>query len=166
MRRSPTLSRLAACLAAGLLAGCAGYQLGGGPAGGPPPALRLEPVVNRAFLPGAAQAVAEAVSEALLSAGTALDDGAPASLALTVVEFRRETATLDANDSGRASGVRVFLAVEATYRDGATTRFANRRFVRSELALTADLHRAEAQTLPILARRLAQDVRDACLAAF
>lgn len=169
-RRSRFRLQLAGLLvAAGLLGGCAHYQLGTGAT----PSFRtlyVEPVRVEALVPQAQVVLGTQLREAFLHDGrvrlVGSADEAEAVLALVVDRYGREVATVRPDDTGLARRLDVELAARATLTDRRTGQvlFADRPLVaRRGVFADSGLGPAEYENLPLLAQDLARQARQAVL---
>jgi len=162
MRRLPTV-----LAAAALLAGCAGYRLGGGD-----PVFRdidLRPAVSEVARPGVLPAMDQALRAALATERRLQLRPGGAKLELTVTGYERVSAMRSGDDALIAGRYRITLRARATLRsaDGRRTAFTNRPFeANGVLAATGDLAGEESRLLPRLASEIAVQVRDASIGAW
>lgn len=166
MRALRLLTLLAGLVAA---AGCTHYRLG---TGAEPPfaSLHVAVVSSEVLLPQATALVTAAVRDAFLQDGRVRlvdsPEGADATLRVTLVSYGRGVAVVRPDDTGLARRFDVALAARATLTDerrGATL-FADRPITATRGVFTdSGQVPAEYQTLPLLAERLAEEVRKAAL---
>ncbi|MBA3849821.1 MAG: hypothetical protein C0502_07475 [Opitutus sp.] len=166
-----TLRHLLFVAALGLLglAGCSHYRLGTEAA--PRFAtLHVAVVKSETLLPQAAALFTTELREAFIKDGRVrlVDsaDEAEAILAVTLVDYSRGVAVTRADDTGLARRFDLTLSARATLTDrrARSDLFKDRPLVAKRGAFTDDGQiQSEYQTLPLLAARLAEQVRKAAL---
>lgn len=169
LRRSiPSLVLPLLALAALLTFGCAHYRLG--------TAGRLDwatiyvaPVQTKALIPQAQAIFSTQIREALAKDGRvslANGDAADVTLTVTLVDYRREVATVRAGDTGLARSFTLTLDAVATLRDNRSGKILfEKRPIQAQRDVFTDggQQQAEYQMLPILAEVIAGKVAHAVL---
>lgn len=164
------IALLAAFLA--LLSGCSTYHWG---ASSPPPFQRLyvAPVVNRSEAPQIEPLMNSLLREALARDPRVrlVDDPAEADATLEVelTDYRRFVAATQPGDTTRGESFRVELSARSTLsKNGAEPLYEGRSSqAESTLYLQGqDLVQAEYQNLPVLARDLAETIKNQALDAW
>ncbi len=124
--------------------------------------LTVLPVLNQTMLPQVEPLLDAQLREQLLRAGTRIVDRekADATLQVTLVEFDRELGAVQQDDSGLARSYSLRLRAELTLTRADGTVLLNRASVeiRREPLVDEGVQVAEYQTLPIIARDLAQRI--------
>jgi len=148
---------------------CANYRLGtGGKLAFQ--TLYVAPVANKTLLPQANALLSSTLRNEFLQDGrvTLVDtpDQADATLAVTLVDYHREVATVQAGDTGLARQFALTLGATVTLHDNRSGQdlFAQRRVdaVRNDYTDSGQLQ-SEYQTLPLLAGVMAKKVAHAAL---
>ena len=148
-----------------LLAGCVNYRLGP-PQDLPFRSIHIRTVQNDSFAPQAQAVVSENLIEAFLRDGSVLVESAgraDATLEVTLSRYHRERSATQLHDTVLGRSFRLQLQARVSLLDNRAggTYFADREFAVTEEAFIDDgLQRAEYQTIPILARELAKQIRD------
>jgi len=152
------------CLAAVLLSGCAGYQLGsttGAESG--EKSIQVAPFANRTLEPRLGDAVTTALRKNLQKDGTyrLASHGQPDVVVSGVLtRYHRHELTFVPNDILTVRDYRVILAAQVTAREISTGRVLFDRGVTNYtlVRVGSDLTSAERQALPLLANELAKNV--------
>jgi hypothetical protein len=172
MRAPDSLLRFCAAFAvAGVLAGCAGYQLGDG-AKLPFRTVAVAPPLNASLAPQVAVLVGAGVTREIDRSGQAsIAPAASADVVLSVVVtgLQREISADRADDTGLARKWRVVLSAECTLLDRRSNRpLFEKRVVRAfdEVYADSGLPAAEYQNMPVLAGRLAEAIAREVLAVW
>lgn len=169
---TPLLRRLASVLGLLLLlglTGCAHYHLGTETVL-PFSTLYVAPVQNKTMVPQAQAIVSTMLRDELLRDGRVTlvnsPDEADAVLTITLVNYRRDVATVKPGDTGLARKFALTLDASATLHDnkGQKDYFEHRAInaVRDDFTDGGQLQ-AEYQTLPLLAEALAKKASHAVL---
>lgn len=168
MRRALRLLALAT-LAGTALAGCAHYRLGTG-ATRPFTSLYVAPVENRSDAPSAAALMSSLLRDEFLRDGRVhlvnSPEGADATLALVLIGYSREVATVRPGDTGLARKFAVTLSGRITLKDNRSGQvLLNARAADAGRDVFTDSGQlqSEAQALPLLAGDLAKKVAHAAL---
>lgn len=150
------------------LGACAHYEAGHGTAVSFD-TLYIAPVQNSSYAPQARTLVSTALRDAFLREGrvrlVSSEDEADAVLRVRLVDYDREVAARQAEDTGRAEAYILTLRATATLRAGGRTLFEERPFEADAASfLEGGLTRSEYATLPLMARDLAERIEAASLA--
>lgn len=152
-------------------AGCAHYRLGtAATAKLAFHTLYVAPVENKTLLPQARALVTTQLREAFARDVRVTlvnsPDAADATLAVTIVSYRRDVLTVREGDTGLARKFNLTLATTATLRDHRENKplFENRPIeVQREVFTDSGQLQSEYQTLPLLAESLAAKLTHATL---
>lgn len=158
----PPACRLGPALAALLLAGCAGYQLGptgGRPAGGQ--TIQVRPFENRTLEPRLSEPLTQALRKRLQQDGTyQLETRGQGDLVVegVITEFQRSEVSFVPGDTRTPRDYQVRIVAHITVRERASGRAVLDRtvFGRTTLRVGADLTSAERQAIPLAADDLAR----------
>jgi hypothetical protein len=158
------LKFLAVCVAALLLAGCAGYQLG--PVNGETPgekSVQVLPFNNQTLQPRLGDAVTQALREQLLADGTyhLADSAGDVVVSGVITSYSRQGLAFSSSDVLTASDYRVQVVAMVTARDRETGKLLMDKKKVTGYTLVhvgTDLTSAERQAMPLLAENLAQQV--------
>ncbi len=158
--------RLAAfgALAALAVSGC-NYAFG--PGGEPPfSSITVEPVKNETFAPQMQAEIHRQLADSLMQekALHVVPSGGQGRLSVSLVEYRREISAVNPKDTVQASTYRLSLTAKITLVDARNGKVLMKdRVVRAWLSAYADdgFLRTESQTLPLVSRELAKQIKDA-----
>ncbi|MGF1482998.1 MAG: LPS assembly lipoprotein LptE [Opitutales bacterium] len=153
-----------------LLTGCAHYSLDR-PGQLPFDTLYVEPVENRSFAPQAQETLSLQLITALRQAGVttvASPAQADAILSVSLADFRREGSATQAGDTGLAASYILILEADCTLSaSNGEVFFENRRILaREQIFLDSGQQPAEFQAMPVLARTLSGNIRDAVVSTW
>lgn len=150
---------------AAVLSGC-GYHLGT-EVEMPFSSITIEPVRNESFAPQMQAEIHRQLADAFASEpGLHLvPSGGQAHIKVTLVEYRRDVAAVNPADTASAASYRVTLTAKATLLDsGGRVLFRDRQFSATLPAYAANgFSRTEYQTLPLLSRELARNIKDSAV---
>ncbi len=152
------------CLCAGLLAGCAGYQLG--PTGGQTAGARsiqINPMDNRTLEPRLGEAVTAALRKQFQRDATfqlATRGDGDVLVTGVVTRYERRELSLLPDDVLTAKDFRVIMTAQMTVRERGSGKILLDQPVTGQTMLRVgdDLASAERQALPLLAEDLAKNV--------
>jgi hypothetical protein len=149
------------------LAGCAHYHLG---AAGPLPFQKLYVAVakNQSMAAQIQAPVTEMLRQSLLQEGNlelTEQTDADATLEVVLIEYTRATAATQQGNSLNAQSYTLLLSADCTLVDNRTGKvyFKNRRIDASQVAYVQNgdsFSESEYQTIPKLARDLAEEIKD------
>ncbi len=149
--------------------GCSSYQLGTDSRLSFT-TLNVAPVKMVALLPQAEPIISKQLRTAFLQDGRIslqnYDDNADATLAVTVLDYRREVATVRQGDTGLARKFIITLTAEASLTDNRSGQplFSQRKIVvKRDVYTDSGQQQAEYQILPLLAEDLAAKASHAVL---
>ena len=154
---------IAALLAsAAIFSGC-GYHLGT-EVEVPFSSITIEPVKNESFAPQMQAEIHRQLADAFASEPSmhVVPSGGQAHIKVTLVEYRRDVAAVNPSDTASAASYRVTLSAKATLLDSTgKVLFRDRPFSATLPAYAANgFSRTEYQTLPLLSRELARNIKD------
>lgn len=163
------LQLLPVALAAGLLAGCAGYHLGTGSTA-KFTKLYIAPIASDALIPQAQALVTTQLREAFIRDGRVTlvnsAEAADAVLSITLAGYNRTVAVSRSDDTGLARRFDVSLQARATLLDSRTQQpyFSQRPLDAKQGVFTdSGLVPSEYQALPLLAELIAREAVHAVL---
>lgn len=151
-----------------LLSGCSAYQLGA-PDELPFASIYVEPVDNRTFAPQAASVLTSQIIREFERDGRLTpepESSADATLAIALVDLRREIRVMREDDTGLARKVRLTLVADCSLtRNGTGEVYFSSRQVTAEAEVFLDdgQNPAEYQATPVLTRNLAFNISHAVL---
>ena len=159
MMRSPR------CLLAALvlcLSGC-GYHLG---TDATPPftSIIVEPIRNESYAPQLQAEMHRQLADSLAQEKSlhVVTEGGQAHLRVTLVDYRRDVAAVDPNDTVRAASYNMTLVAKVTLETSDKVLFKDRLFTAVLPAFGGvGYNRTETQTLPLLSRELSKRIKDA-----
>jgi len=152
--------------------GCANYQLG---RQAPLPFERLyvAPVVNDSFAPQAQAVLTEQLARQFLTSGAVTlvksPEQADAILTVTIVDFRREVAATQDDDTGLGESFLLYMTSNSDLVDAETGKpYFKARRNRAEVRTLIDsgLQPAEYQSMPVLTRDLARSIKETVLSTW
>lgn len=154
----------------GLLAGgCAHYQLAGESAL-PFRKLYIEPVKNASFAPQAQALVSQELADAFLRDGQLklvdIEADADAVLTVNLLQYERQLSATRRADTGvgRSFNLELTALVQLTDTETGKAYIKGREFRADQIAFTdSGTVDAEYQTMPLIARELAGDIKDAII---
>ena len=160
------LKVLSPCLAALMLAGCAGYQLGpvnGASAGAK--SVEVQPFNNQTLQPRLGDALTESLRERLQSDATYhLATREPGDVVVTGVirQYTRQGLGFLSSDVATPENYRVDLLVHVTARERLTGKIILDKDVKGHtfVHIGNDLASAEMESLPLLAEDVAQNISE------
>lgn len=149
-----------------LLTGCH-YKMGT-EAEPPFSAITIEPVRNESFAPQMQAEIHRQLADSLAqeSALRVVSSGGRAKLSVALTDYRREVAAVNPSDTLAAASYALTLEAKVSLFDNATGKFLFRdRVFRATLpAYTqSGFNRTETQTLPLISRELAKNIKDAVM---
>lgn len=145
----------------------AGCHYAPGPGAEPPfSSITLEPVKNDSFAPQMQAELHRQLADSLAQEKSlhVVPSGGQARLSVTLCDFRREVAAVNPKDTVQASAYSLWLSAKITLVDARSGKVLMRdRLVRASLSAYVEdgYRRAETQTLPLLSRELAKQIKDA-----
>ena len=154
-----------------ILGGCAHYHLGS-PEGLPFDSIAIEITGNESSAPQVEALLAQNLVDALLRDGTLRVTSpahAEATLTVKIANYKRTLAATRSDDTTLARSFGLTLTVEASLIDNYTGKayFINRRISTEDLAFVdSGLTQAEYQIMPMMARSLAQKIKDEVLSVW
>ncbi len=157
--------------ATAILGGCAHYHLGS-PEGLPFDSIAIELTGNESAAPQVEALLAQNLAEAFLRDGTLRVTSpahAGATLTVKIANYTRTLAATRSDDTVLARSYGLTLTIEASLIDNSSgkTYFHDRRISTEDLAFVdSGLTQAEYQTMPVLARSLAQKIKDAVVSVW
>ena len=160
------LKVLSPCLAALMLAGCAGYQLGpvnGASAGAK--SVEVQPFNNQTLQPRLGDALTESLRERLQSDATYhLATREPGDVVLTGVirQYTRQGLGFLSSDVATPENYRIDMLVHVTARERLTGKIVLDKDVKGHtfVHIGNDLASAEMESLPLLAEDVAQNITE------
>ena len=160
----PRLDLIALALVAGLLAGCAGYQLGpvnGAVAG--EKSIEVVPFNNQTLQPRLGDAVTQALRERFQTDGTYhLATRNPGDIVVSgvITSYNREGLSYLNSDVTTTENYRVGVVAHVTVREQATGKLLLDKNINGYtlIHVGTDLADAERQSLPLLAQDLARNI--------
>ena len=147
------------------VSGC-GYHLGK-ETEAPFSSITIEPVKNESFAPQMQAEIHRQLADAFAAEKSlrVVPSGGRAHIKVTLVDYHRDVAAVNPTDTAAAASYRVSLRAKVTLMDSdGRILFKDRSFTSSLPAYaTSGFPRTEYQTLPLLSRELARDIKDAAV---
>jgi len=149
-------------LVASLLAqGCAHYQAGDGTSV-PFSSIQISPVKNQSLAPQITQVLNHDLRESFIRNGKLrVEDGADATLKVTLTRYERETIATNSQDTGLARKYALTLSATCDLLNpGSETPYFSARVVTASLDIFLDSGQtqAETQAMPLLSKKLAEAI--------